>query len=114
LLRCVSKNEQAKRLDERGRDPLKQWKSSPIDAVAVKLWKAYSRARDEMLTRTHNAVAPLHIVHADDKRLARLNLVRDILSRLHYAGKKDKLIRPDPEIVFEFSPDCIKAARLAR
>lgn len=110
----VSKNEQIKRLEERRRDPLKQWKSSPIDAVAVKHWKAYSAARDAMLMRTHTATAPWRIVRADNKRLARLNLMRDILSRLHYAGRKDKLVRPDPDIVFEFSPDCIDAGRLAR
>jgi len=110
----VSKNEQIKRLEERRRDPLKQWKSSPIDAVAVKHWKAYSAARDAMLMRTHTATAPWRIVRADNKRLARLNLMRDILSRLHYGGRKDKLVRPDPDIVFEFSPDCIDAGRLAR
>jgi len=110
----VSKDEQVKRLEERRRDPLKQWKSSPIDAVAVKHWKAYSVARDAMLMRTHTATAPWRIVRADNKRLARLNLMRDILSRLHYAGRKDKLVRPDPDIVFEFSPDCLEAGRLAR
>lgn len=110
----VSKDEQVKRLEERRRDPLKQWKSSPIDAVAVKHWKAYSAARDAMLMRTHTATAPWRIVRADNKRLARLNLMRDILSRLHYAGRKDKLVRPDPDIVFEFSPDCLEAGRLAR
>jgi hypothetical protein len=46
-------------------------------------------------------------VCADNKRLARLNLMRDILSRLHYAGRKHKLVHPDPDIVFEFSPDCL-------
>ena len=60
------------------------------------------------------AVAPWHIVRADDKRLARLNLMRDILSRLHYAGKKNKLVQPDPNIAFEFTPECIEARRLAR
>ena len=110
----VSKDEQTRRLAERKRDPLKQWKSSPIDAVAVKHWKAYSEARDTMLLRTHTAVAPWHIVRADDKRLARLNLMRDILSRRHDAGKKAKLVQPDPDVAFEFTPDCIPAKRLAR
>ena len=110
----ISKDEQAKRLDERRRDPLKQRKSSPVDAVAVRHWKAYSTARDAMLTRTHTATAPWRVVRADNKRLARLNLMRDILSRLHYAGRKDKLVRPDPDIVFEFSADCLEAGRLAR
>lgn len=110
----VGKDEQTRRLAQRKRDPLKQWKSSPIDAVAVKHWKAYSEARDTMLLRTHTAIAPWHIVRADDKHLARLNLMRDILSRLHYAGKKNKLVQPDPEVAFEFTPDCIAAKRLAR
>lgn len=110
----ISKDEQVRRLEERRRDPLKQWKSSPVDAVAVQHWKAYSAARDAMLMRTHTATAPWRIVRADNKRLARLNLVRDILSRLHYAGRKDKLVRPDSDIVFEFSPDCLEAGRLTR
>lgn len=110
----VSKDEQIKRLAERKRDPLTQWKSSPIDAVASKYWKAYSDARNTMLLRTHTAIAPWHIVKADDKRLARLNLMRDILSRLHYAGKKNKLVQPDPDVAFEFTPDCIANKRLAR
>jgi polyphosphate kinase 2 len=109
----VSKDEQVRRLRERRRDPLTQWKSSPIDAVAVKHWKAYSRARDEMLMRTHDAVAPWRVVRADVKRVARLNLIRDILSRLHYAGKNQKLVRPDTDVVFEFSPECIASGRLA-
>ena len=110
----VSKGEQTRRLAERKRDPLKQWKSSPIDAVAVKHWKAYTEARDAMLLRTHTAVAPWHIVRADDKRLARLNLMRDLLSRLPYPDKKHKLVQPDANIAFEFTPDCIAAKRLAR
>jgi len=109
----ISKDEQTQRLADRKRDPLKQWKISPIDAVALKHWKAYSDARDAMLLRTHTAIAPWRIVYADNKRLARLNLMRDILSRLHYAGKKSKLVQPDTDIVFEFTPDCIAARRLA-
>lgn len=110
----IDKDEQVKRLAERQRDPLKQWKTSPIDAVAVKHWKAYSAARDAMLLHTHTATAPWHIVRTNNKRLARLNLIRDILSRLHYAGKKNKLVQPDADISFEFTPDCIHSQRLAR
>ena len=110
----IDKAEQVNRLRERQRDPLKQWKTSPIDAVAVKHWKAYSAARDAMLLRTHTAIAPWHIVRTNNKRLARLNLIRDILSRLHYAGKKNKLVQPDADIAFEFTPDCIQSQRLAR
>ena len=110
----IDKAEQIRRLTKRQRDPLKQWKTSPVDAVAIKQWNAYSHARDAMLLRTHSAVAPWRIVRTDNKRLARLNLMKDILSRLHYAGKRKKRIRPDPDIAFEFTPDCIDAKRLAR
>jgi polyphosphate kinase 2 len=110
----ISKDEQVKRLEERQRDPLKQWKSSPIDAVAVAHWMDYSQARDAMLLRTHTAVAPWHIILAENKRLARLNLIRDMLSRLHYAGKDGALVQPDPAIAFEFGPDCLESGILAR
>ena len=110
----IGRDEQVRRLDERTRDPLKQWKVSPIDAVAVKHWKAYSAARDTMFLRTHSPVSPWFIVRADDKRLARLNLIRLILSRLHYRGKKHSLATPDPGLVFGFTPECLADARLAR
>ena len=110
----ISKDEQILRLAARENNPLKAWKSSLIDAVAVKHWKAHSKARDAMLLRTHTALAPWHVVRTDDKRLARLNLIRDILSRVHYAGKKSTLVKPDFNIAFEFTPDCIDSKRLAR
>lgn len=101
----IGKEEQARRLAARKHDPLKRWKTSPIDAVAVENWDAYSDARDAMLLRTHAPETPWNVVLADDKRLARLNLIRDVLSRLHYAGKKKRAVRPDPDVVFEFTPD---------
>ena len=109
----ISKGDQKERLRDRSRDPLKQWKTSAIDEVAIKHWDAYCTARDEMLLRTHTEAAPWHIIHADNKLLARLNLMRHVLSRLSYAGKKQVLTRPDPEIAFEFGPDCLASGRLA-
>ncbi|MBP0595791.1 polyphosphate kinase 2 [Paraburkholderia sp. LEh10] len=109
----ISRNEQAKRLDARKRDPLKQWKMSPIDEVAVKHWKDYSAARNTMLLRTHTVFAPWRIVHANDKRLTRLNLIRDILLRLDYCDKDEKLAKPDTTVVFEFEPGCIEDGLLA-
>ena len=82
--------------------------------VVVEQRKASSEACHTMLLRKHTAVAPWHIVQANDDRLGRLNLTRDILSRLHYAGKKNKLMQPDPDVAFEFAPDCTAARRLAR
>lgn len=98
----VSKLEQKRRLDARRRDPLKQWKISPIDAAAQSKWKAYSRARNEMLALTHTAISPWMVVKGDDKRAARLNLIRDILSRFDYPKKDHSLAVPDPQVVFHF------------
>jgi polyphosphate kinase 2 len=100
----ITKHEQKKRLADRRKDPLKQWKLSPIDSKAEKLWKAYSKARDRMLERTHNAISPWTIVRADDKEHARLNIIRDMLWRLDYPDRRRRLHRPDPEIVFLFDP----------
>ena len=110
----ISRAEQTARLKSRKRDPLKQWKISPIDEVATKHWGAYSKARNTMLVRTHTPIAPWTVVRADDKKVARLNLIRDILSRLEYGGKDEKLVRPDRSIVFEFTPACIDAGLLAK
>ncbi|VCJ27958.1 polyphosphate kinase 2 [Burkholderia pseudomallei] len=110
----ISRREQSQRLEARERDPLKQWKISPIDEVAVKHWQAYSKARNTMLLRTHTPFAPWRIVRADDKKLARLNLIRDMLSRLDYCDKNEKLARPDPNIVFGFEPTSIDNGLLSK
>jgi polyphosphate kinase 2 len=110
----VSKKEQAKRLEERRKDPLKQWKISPIDAKAHKLWKAYSKARDEMLERTHSDVAPWTIVKSDDDHADRLNIIADLLSRMKYKGRDDELVRPDRKVVFPFDKKALTDRRLAR
>lgn len=110
----ISKSEQKKRLEDRNSDPLKQWKVSPIDDQAIKRWKAYSRARNEMLARTHNPMAPWTLVRANDKRLARLNIIKDLLSRLHYVDKDERLIRPDPQIVFAYDVSSLENGQLAK
>lgn len=110
----ISKAEQKRRLQERKSDPLTQWKVSTLDDLALKNWKQYSLARDEMLAHTHNAVAPWTIVRADDKQLARLNIIKDMLSRLHYAGKEERLILPDPKIVFAFDISSLENAQLEK
>jgi polyphosphate kinase len=110
----ISKAEQKRRLADRKSDPLKQWKISPIDGRALKLWSAYSVARDEMLARTHSPMAPWTLVHADDKHLARLNVIKDLLSRLHYAGKDKRLVRPDSQIVSEYDVSSPESNPLAK
>ncbi len=110
----ISKSEQKKRLEDRKSDPLKQWKVSPIDDQAIKHWKAYSVARNEMLARSHNPTAPWTLVRANDKHLARLNVIKDLLGRLHYAGKNKRLIRPDPQIVFAYDLSNLENGQLAK
>ncbi|MEP7312499.1 MAG: polyphosphate kinase 2 [Pseudomonadota bacterium] len=109
----ISKGEQKKRLKARAVDPLKQWKISPVDDVALKYWKQYSAARNEMLARSHNPMAPWTIVRADDKHSARLNIIKDVLSRLHYKDKNDALIQPDPKCVFAFDTSYLQNGLLA-
>jgi polyphosphate kinase 2 len=109
----IGRAEQEKRLQERKENPLTQWKTSPIDAQALKKWKAYSSARDQMLALTHTDASPWTIVRADDKRAARLNVIRDMLSRLHYGGKDKKLARPDPAVVFRYAPALAKRGLIA-
>ncbi|HEX4160829.1 MAG TPA: polyphosphate kinase 2 [Rhizomicrobium sp.] len=99
----ISRDEQKERLEARAKDPLKQWKLSPVDAKALKNWKAYSAARDEMFRRSSHAGAPWRIVKADVKKVARLELLRDLLASFDYDGKSKKLTRPDPSIVFPWS-----------
>ena len=110
----ISKPEQTRRLKERKTDPLKQWKISAIDDQAIKNWKAYSLARNEMLARTHNPVTPWTLVRADDKQLARLNIIKDMLSRLHYTHKDESLIQPDPQIVFPYDVANLENGQLAK
>ena len=107
----ISHGEQRRRLAERRKDPLTQWKSSPIDGQALKYWKRYSKARDEMLAGTQTFEAPWTIVKADDKRLARINVIRDMLDHLPYPSKRVRLLRADPRIVFTY--DKSAAERLA-
>ncbi len=109
----ISKSEQRRRLKDRKTDPRKQWKVSPIDEQAVERWNAYSLARNEMLARSHTPTAPWTLVRANDKRQARLNVIKDLLGRFQYAGKDKRLIRPDRRIVFPYDVSNIGSGRLA-
>lgn len=109
----IDRREQAQRLAERQLDPLKQWKISPVDKVAIKHWTAYSRARDEMLLRTHTTHCPWFIVRANDKHAARLDLIRHLLANLRYKGQERDLLAFDPAIVFEFAEARLRDGSIA-
>jgi polyphosphate kinase 2 len=110
----ISKDEQAERLEDRRVNLLKQWKISPIDAVALERWEDYTAARDAMLIGTHNALTPWAIVRADDKKTARLNIIRDILSKVDSPERHEYTASPDREVVFEFSEVRLRDGGLAR
>ena len=76
----VSRKEQQRRFEARIRDPLRQWKLSPMDLESFRRWYEYSRARDEMLKATDSKHAPWYIIRSDDKRKARLNCISHLLS----------------------------------
>ncbi len=110
----ISKKEQASRLDARRDDPLKALKVSDLDGVAQKKWKEYSKARNEMLCRTHTAIAPWTCVVTDHKKSARLNIMRHLLRALAPAEMTDKVETPDHAILFPFEEAALGDGRLAK
>jgi polyphosphate kinase 2 len=92
----VSDKEQERRFKARITDPLRQWKLSPMDLPSRSKWFEYSRARDLMLKATDSKHAPWHILRSDDKKKARLNCIRHLLSLIPYEDvKRDKIKLPD-------------------
>lgn len=110
----ISKKEQAQRLDARRTDPLKQLKVSDLDGVAQKKWTAYSKARDEMLSRTHSTFAPWTCVHTDHKKEARLAVIRHILHTLAPGEVCEEIDRPDPRVLYPFEPAALSDGRLEK
>jgi polyphosphate kinase 2 len=110
----INKEEQALRLKDRAKDPLKQWKISPIDQKAQKMWDAYSDARDKMLKHTSSSHAPWTVISANDKKLAHLNLIADLLSRLNYPDKDKSILKIDPKIVLTWPANSKKLPKLSK
>ncbi len=104
----ISKKEQEKRLKAREKDPLKQWKISPIDQEALKHWKDYSEARDGMLLKTNFKHAPWFIVNADNKDKTHIALISHLLHRMKYAKKDEKLLSHNYGLVGPTTPEIIK------
>jgi polyphosphate kinase len=111
----VSPDEQSRRLKERITDGRKTWKLSPMDLESYGRWDDYTHARDEMFRASDSKWAPWYVVRSDDKRRARLNLIRHLLDHIPYdrkPGKKVKLparqSRGDykaPDYPFKFIPE---------
>lgn len=109
----ISKEQQKKRLRSRRVDPLKQWKTSPVDKVALKRFEKYTEARDQMFLRTSSPLSPWIVVRADDKRAARLNFIRDLIARLACPETDKHLAVPDLGVVFPYDEAHAKAGLLA-
>jgi polyphosphate kinase len=96
----IGRATQLKRFFERRHNPLKIWKLSPIDYATMHNWEAYTEARDRMFAASHRPDAPWSVVRANDKRRARLNIIRHVLATLDYPGKDANVVRkPDPLIL---------------
>ena len=91
----VGKKEQDRRFAQRIKDPLRQWKLSPMDLKSYSRWYDYSRARDAMFKATSTETAPWFVIRSDDKKRARLNGMKHILSLVPYKRiKRDKIKLP--------------------
>ena len=96
----VSREEQLRRFNSRRNDPLKHWKLSPIDVQSLGKWDDYTDAKEAMFFHTDTADSPWLVIKSDDKKRARLNCMRHVLSTLPYPGKDPKVAYPaDPLIV---------------
>ena len=97
----ISKDEQKKRFDSRMDNPLKIWKFSPVDKMGQVLWDKYTYYKEQMFSKTHSTFSPWIIVKANNKRVARLESIRYVLSQFNYsryAGSKTTIL-PDPNVV---------------
>jgi polyphosphate kinase 2 len=95
----VSKDEQKRRFDKRKTDPLKQYKLSPVDEKSQELWDKYTIAKYSMLLASHTDHAPWTVVRSDDKKKARINCIKHILTHIDYPDKISmKKLKADSKI----------------
>ena len=96
----VSRGEQRTRFIVRQIDPVRQWKLSPTDLASLDRWHAYTAAKEAMFANTDTEHAPWTVIKSNDKKRARLEAMRHVLSRLEYAGRTEDVVgHPDPLIV---------------
>ncbi|MGD9024545.1 MAG: hypothetical protein PVG52_06865, partial [Desulfobacterales bacterium] len=96
----VSKSEQLRRFDSRETDPLKHFKISPVDRMAQELWDDYTVRKFQMLNETNRTLSPWTIIRSDNKKLARLNCIKHMLSQIDYEDKiSEEELQTDPQIL---------------
>jgi polyphosphate kinase 2 len=100
----ISKDEQLRRFDARNSNPLKRWKFSPVDKKGQELWDRYTHYKDEMFSKTHTSYCPWMIIKSNNKKVARLEAMRYVLSKFDYDGKSEAstTLTPDPNVVMRY------------
>ncbi len=100
----ITKEEQLFRFNARLETPLKRWKFSPVDKKGQELWDLYSHYKEQMFSKTHTSYSPWITVKANDKKIARLECIRYVLSQFNYEGKDDTYtsLLPDPNIIMRY------------
>jgi polyphosphate kinase 2 (PPK2 family) len=106
----ISKKEQKKRFESRMNNPLKRWKFSPVDMKGQELWDKYTFYKEEMFSKTHTNFSPWIIVKTNDKREARLESMRYVLSQFDYKGKGDSkaVLAPDPNVIMRYHRSAVQ------
>jgi polyphosphate kinase 2 len=105
----VGQKEQERRFEARLKDPLRQWKLSPMDLESFRRWYDYSMARDKMLAATDTKHAPWHLVRSDDKRRARLNCIAHLLKKIPYKkAPREKVHLPKRSSKHSYDDDISK------
>jgi polyphosphate kinase 2 len=96
----ISKAEQLKRFNSRLANPLKQWKFSPVDKEGQKRWNLYTTYKEQMFSKTHTSFSPWIIIKTNNKKEARLESIRYVLSQFEYSRKdrSKNAILPDPNV----------------
>lgn len=106
----ITKDEQKKRFESRLSNPLKSWKYSPVDMKGQELWDSYTNYKDLMFSKTHTNFSPWIIVETNDKKKARLESMRYVLSQFDYKRKGNTKISlvPDPNVIMRYHRSAIK------
>ena len=100
----ISKEEQVRRFDARNDNPLKRWKFSPVDKRGQELWDSYTYYKEEMFSKTHTAYSPWIVVKTNDKKKARIECMRYVLSQFDYQDNLElkETKNPDPNVVMRY------------
>jgi len=100
----ITKDEQLKRFEARKENPLKRWKFSPVDKQGQTLWDRYTLYKEKMFSKTHTSYSPWMVIKTNEKKVARLEAIRYVLSQFDYEGKEaaTTVLNPDPNYVMRY------------